>query len=221
METLGYTVKRRGGRDERTRESERAAAVNMNAEEEEQELDYYKIFGLPSGRIGAKLPQNEIKDAYASKCFQLQARRYFGEPNTDKKARQVEDAYEILGDDKLRSEYDYLLRVKFEKEKPRQKQTKRTQASGSRSGKGFEEKLSIAMENMSKRKKTDSSSDFDDLFRAKWELWFGGGHMVYLLFEFAYGYALVFAPDIISEVGVGNFESAEKYITPTINHPNP
>ncbi|KAL6517032.1 hypothetical protein OROHE_017992 [Orobanche hederae] len=79
---------------------------------------------------------------------------------------------------------------------------------------GFEEKLSIAIENMS-----NSSSDFDDLTRAKWEQWFGD--RIYLLFEFAYGYALVFAPDIISEVDVGNFESAEKYITPTINHPQP
>ncbi|KAL6523550.1 hypothetical protein OROGR_017153 [Orobanche gracilis] len=51
--------------------------------------------------------------------------------------------------------------------------------------------------------------------------WFGGGQRIYLLFEFAYGYALVFAPDITSEVDVGHFESAEKYITPTINHPQP
>ncbi|KAL6523557.1 hypothetical protein OROGR_017160 [Orobanche gracilis] len=48
-----------------------------------------------------------------------------------------------------------------------------------------------------------------------------GGQRIYLLFEFAYGYALVFAPDITSEVDVGRFESAEKYITPTINHPQP
>ncbi|KAL6523572.1 hypothetical protein OROGR_017175 [Orobanche gracilis] len=47
------------------------------------------------------------------------------------------------------------------------------------------------------------------------------GQRIYLLFEFAYGYALVFAPDITSEVDVGHFESAEKYITPTINHPQP
>lgn len=90
------------------------------------DLDHYKVLGLPSGEEGAKLTVKEISKAYKLKALDLHPDKRPDDPNANENFQKLKRSYEILKDEKARSLFDDLLRVKRERHfRTSQKDSKR------------------------------------------------------------------------------------------------
>ncbi len=83
-------------------------------------MDYYDILEVPKG---AK--PEEIKKAYRKKAVQFHPDKNPGDPEAEKKFKEISEAYEVLGDEKKREMYD-----RYGKEAV-------SGAAGARGGQGF------------------------------------------------------------------------------------
>ena len=66
-------------------------------------MNYYAILGVP-----LQAPQEEIKKAYRKLAFQFHPDRNRGDRQAEDKIREMNAAYEILGDPEARKTYDRL-----------------------------------------------------------------------------------------------------------------
>ncbi|KAL6270869.1 hypothetical protein ACE6H2_027780 [Prunus campanulata] len=78
------------------------------------DIDHYKILGLPSGEEGAKLTEKEISKAYRAKALELHPDKRPDDPDAHANFQILKSSYEILKDEKARKLFDDLLRVKRE-----------------------------------------------------------------------------------------------------------
>ena len=63
--------------------------------------DYYKILG-----VSKDASQDEIKKAYRKLAIKLHPDRNPGDKEAEAKFKEAAEAYEVLGDEKKRKEYD-------------------------------------------------------------------------------------------------------------------
>jgi molecular chaperone DnaJ len=63
--------------------------------------DYYEILG-----ISRDATQEEVKKAYRKRALQFHPDRNPGDPEAEKKFKEISEAYEVLGDEKKRQMYD-------------------------------------------------------------------------------------------------------------------
>lgn len=68
--------------------------------------DYYEILGVPRNAT-----LEEIKSAYRKLAMKYHPDRNPGDKEAEKKFREVQEAYEVLGDEKKRAQYDRYGRV--------------------------------------------------------------------------------------------------------------
>jgi curved DNA-binding protein CbpA len=70
--------------------------------------DYYKVMGLPHEASG-----EEIKKAYRGLVLQYHPDRNQGDPVCEDRLKEVNEAYQVLGDEEKRSMYDLSYRRSF------------------------------------------------------------------------------------------------------------
>jgi len=63
--------------------------------------DYYEVMGLPREATGEK-----IKKAYRSLALQYHPDRNQGDPVYENRLKEVNEAYQVLGDEEKRRQYD-------------------------------------------------------------------------------------------------------------------
>jgi len=63
--------------------------------------DYYEVLG-----VSRTATQDEIKKAYRKRALQFHPDRNPGDPEAEKKFKEISEAYEVLGDEKRRPMYD-------------------------------------------------------------------------------------------------------------------
>lgn len=78
----------------------------MAAQREWFEKDYYRILGVPEA-ASAK----EIKSAYRKLSRKYHPDQNPGDPNAEERFKEVSAAYDVVGDEKLRKEYDEVRRL--------------------------------------------------------------------------------------------------------------
>lgn len=64
--------------------------------------DYYEILG-----VAKNATQEEVKKAYRKRALQHHPDRNPGDPDAEKKFKEISEAYEVLGDEKQREMYDH------------------------------------------------------------------------------------------------------------------
>jgi len=64
-------------------------------------VDYYEVLGISQGAT-----KEEIKKAYRKRALQFHPDRNPGDPEAEKKFKEISEAYEALGDEKRRAMYD-------------------------------------------------------------------------------------------------------------------
>lgn len=64
--------------------------------------DYYEVLGTQKGATA-----DEVKKAYRKKALQYHPDRNPGDPEAEKKFKEISQAYEVLGDEKKRQMYDH------------------------------------------------------------------------------------------------------------------
>jgi DnaJ-class molecular chaperone len=70
--------------------------------------DYYKVMGLPRAATG-----EEIKRAYRSLALQYHPDRNQGDPVCENRLKEINEAYQVLGDEEKRRQYDLSFRQSF------------------------------------------------------------------------------------------------------------
>ncbi|KAL6144037.1 hypothetical protein ACLB2K_054732 [Fragaria x ananassa] len=65
-------------------------------------VDHYRVLGLPSGKEGSKLEDEQIKKAYRAKVLQLQ----LNDLSSKAKFQRLKSSYAILMDPKSRKQFD-------------------------------------------------------------------------------------------------------------------
>ncbi len=63
--------------------------------------DYYEVLG-----VARNATQEEIKRAYRKRALQFHPDRNLGDPEAEKKFKEISEAYDVLGDEKKRQMYD-------------------------------------------------------------------------------------------------------------------
>ena len=71
--------------------------------------DYYSIFGLRPDSSA-----EEIKKVYRKLAMQYHPDRNGGNPESEERLKEINEAYQILGDEKKRRRYDLQYRQPFE-----------------------------------------------------------------------------------------------------------
>ena len=72
-------------------------------------MDYYNTLGLKPDSSA-----EEIKKVYRKLAMQYHPDRNGGNPESEKRIKEINEAYQILGDEKKRSLYDLQYRQPFE-----------------------------------------------------------------------------------------------------------
>src|SRR5438445_5586886 len=63
--------------------------------------DYYEVLGIERSAT-----QEEVKKAYRKKALQYHPDRNPGDPEAEKKFKEISEAYEVLSDEKKKEMYD-------------------------------------------------------------------------------------------------------------------
>ena len=71
--------------------------------------DYYNTFGLT-----LEASEQDIKKAYRKLAMQYHPDRNGGNPESEERIKEINEAYQILGDDEKRRRYDLQYRQPFE-----------------------------------------------------------------------------------------------------------
>lgn len=71
--------------------------------------DYYRVMGIESEATG-----EEIKKAYRKLVMRHHPDRNRGDPDCEDRLREINDAYQVLGDEENRRKYDLLRRQSFD-----------------------------------------------------------------------------------------------------------
>jgi len=67
--------------------------------------DYYEIMGLTPEATG-----EEIKKTYRKLAMQYHPDRNLGDPECEERLKEMNEAYQVLGDEQKRRHYDFLFR---------------------------------------------------------------------------------------------------------------
>ncbi|XP_078155616.1 DNAJ heat shock N-terminal domain-containing protein [Carex rostrata] len=80
------------------------------------EIDHYKVLGLPSGEEGSRLNADQIEKAYKTQSRQRHPDKRPDDPNATADFQLLRASYDILRDEQSRRVFDAKLRARREKE---------------------------------------------------------------------------------------------------------
>eukprot|EP00252_Welwitschia_mirabilis_P002869 TRINITY_DN12890_c0_g1_i1.p1 TRINITY_DN12890_c0_g1~~TRINITY_DN12890_c0_g1_i1.p1 ORF type:complete len:303 (-),score=54.98 TRINITY_DN12890_c0_g1_i1:443-1351(-) len=82
---------------------------------EREIVDHYGVLGLPSGTVGAKVTEAEIRKAYRVQALRSHPDKRPDDPNAAEEFLKIQTAYDILTNSTSRRAFDELLRLRYER----------------------------------------------------------------------------------------------------------
>lgn len=70
--------------------------------------DYYRVMGLTSEAAG-----DEVKKAYRRLAMEFHPDRNQNDPSCEERLKEINEAYQVLGDEQKRRQYDFFCQQSF------------------------------------------------------------------------------------------------------------